>query len=283
MEKRPRVWVTGAKGLIGGYILRAASEFAPQFDVIGLDRGEMDILDFAAVEQRFKSENPNLIIHCAAMSRVVDCQADPVKAREINVDATSHLASLAQDRGFIFFSTDLVYDGRKGNYVETDAPNPLSFYGETKAAAEQAVTRSPGHIVLRASLNYGFSSGMHLSFNQEMEAAWREGKAVKLFVDEFRCVIPAAVTARVVWELAKNTRGGIYHLAGSERLSRLEIGNLIAARCPQPNPKIEPSSIRDYRGPQRPADLSLNCAKLQQRLSFELPSFAKWLESNQEN
>jgi dTDP-4-dehydrorhamnose reductase len=138
------------------------------------------------------------------------------------------------------------------------------------------VLENPRHIVVRLALTYGHSPRGNHSFNEDLKASWRAGKSVKLFFDEYRCVIPAPVVARAIWELAARGSGGIYHLAGSERLSRLEIGKLVAARCPELNPQIEATSSRDYQGPPRPADVSLNCAKIQRLLSFPLPAFSHW-------
>jgi dTDP-4-dehydrorhamnose reductase len=103
---------------------------------------------------------------------------------------------------------------------------------------------------------------------------------LKLFTDEFRCPIPAVATARAVWELIARHQTGTYHIAGSERLSRWEIGQLFAARSPQLNPKFEAASLRDYQGPPRPGDSSLNCVKAQKLLSFPLPGLTQWLAAN---
>ncbi len=278
-----RAWVTGAGGLIGSYLVRAASRHAPQRKVIALTRSDLDITDFAAVERRFRAERPQLIIHCAAMSKSPDCQSSPALARTINVDATAHLASLAGEAGFVFFSSDLVFDGRKGDYTETDAVNPLSVYGETKVAAEQIVLKNPRHIVVRTSLNSGSSPKGNTAYNEQIRDAWMRGKTVKLFHDEYRCPIPAAVTARATWELATLGEAGIYHLAGSERLSRAQIGQLAAARHPELEARMEFTSLREYVGAPRAADTSLNCAKLQARLSFPLPGLSQWLRDHPED
>jgi dTDP-4-dehydrorhamnose reductase len=273
-EDKPPVWVTGAGGLIGHHLVVAAAKFAPQFHVIPLAHSDLDLTDFAAVEKKFRADRPQWVIHCAALSRPADCQADPTAARRLNVEAAAHLAALAAEGGFVFFSSDLVFDGRKGGYVESDPPNPLHVYGETKAAAEEIILRNPRHIVLRAGLNSGTTLSGRRSFNEEMAAAWRAGGSVKLFSDEFRCPLPAAVTARAVWELARPDCAGLYHLAGSERLSRVEIGRVVAARHPELEARIEISSRQEYRGPSRPADVSLQCGKAQALLSFPLPAFS---------
>lgn len=273
-DDQPRVWITGAGGLIGHHLVLAATKFAPHFHVIPLTHEDLDVTDFAAVGKKFRADRPQWVIHCAAVSRAADCQANPAAARRLNVDAAAHLAALTADSAFIFFSSDLVFDGRKGGYVESDSPNPLNFYGETKAAAEEIILRNRRHIVLRAGLNSGASLSGRRSFNEGMVAVWRAGGSVKLFIDEFRCPLPAAVTARAVWELARPGCAGLYHLAGSERLSRVEIGRVVAARHPELEARIEVSSRREYTGPPRPADVSLHCGKVQALLSFPLPAFS---------
>jgi dTDP-4-dehydrorhamnose reductase len=275
-----RAWITGAGGLIGNYLVRMVGQFAPGFDVVGLTRDQLDLTDASSVRRLFREQQPDLIIHCAAMSKSPACQANPKAARQTNVEATQLLAELACDVQLIFFSTDLIFDGRKGAYVETDEPNPLSVYAETKVEAEKFVLSNPRHTVVRTSLNAGKSNSGDRSFTEEIRNAWRSGKTLKLFIDEYRSPIPAVITARTVWELANINRSGIFHLAGSERLSRCEIGQLLAPLWPELDAKIEPSSLREYEGAPRPPDTSLNCEKLQKLLSFPLPKFSDWIKAN---
>jgi dTDP-4-dehydrorhamnose reductase len=273
----PTIWLTGAGGLIGNYLLQTAPQYAPGCRVIGLARNQLDLTDTAAVQSTFHAAKPDVVIHCAALTKTAACQADPPLARKLNVEVTALLAELAGDIPFFFFSTDLVFDGRKGNYVETDSVNPLSVYGETKVAAEKIVLANPRHTVIRTSINAGISPTRDRAFNEEMRRLWREGKVLNLFTDEFRSPIPAVVTARAVWELVARRATGIYHVAGAERLSRWQIGQLLAARNPELNPKILPGSLKDYQGAPRTPDSSLNCDKLQKLLSFPLPGFTQWL------
>ena len=137
-------WITGANGLIGNYLVQTAPRFAPHWRVRALTRDQLDLLDFDAVRREFQKDKPQLIVHCAAVSTLAAAQSNPDLARRVNVGVTELLAGLAADIPFVFFSTDLVFNGRKGNYVETDAPNPLHLYGETKAAAEEIVLKNPG-------------------------------------------------------------------------------------------------------------------------------------------
>jgi dTDP-4-dehydrorhamnose reductase len=277
---RNTAWITGANGLIGSQLVRTAPSHAPDWNVRGLTRADFDLTDFSGVRQAFAKEKPQLIIHCAALSRSPACQADPALARKLNVDVTANLAELAANLPFFLFSSDLVFDGRHGNYDETASPNPLSVYAETKVAAEKIVLANPGHTIIRASLNGGVSPTGDRGFNEEMRRAWQQGRSLKFFTDEFRTPIPASVTARAVWELAARDKPGLYHVAGGERLSRWQIGQLIAARWSQLQPKLEPASLKDYQGAPRPADVSLNCAKVQKLLNFPLPGLTEWLAAN---
>ena len=238
------IWVTGAGGLIGNYLVRAAPRSAQDWQVIGLTRAQLDLTDFDAVGAAFMEHRPQLIVHCAALSSSPACQENPSLARKVNVEATTRLVELAADIPFIFFSSDLVFDGRQGNYDESARPNPLSVYAETKIAAEQVVLANPRHTVVRISLNGGASPTGDRGFNEQMRRAWQAGKTLKLFVDEFRCPMPAIVTARAIWELVAQSKPGLYHLAGSQRLSRWQMGQLIAARWPQLNPRLEPASSK---------------------------------------
>jgi dTDP-4-dehydrorhamnose reductase len=289
-SSQPKVWVTGAAGLIGNCLIQSAAAELPGHQVMRLVRNAdgvlpettlaLDLTDFVAVRRAFQEHRPQLVIHCAAMSRSPLCQSQPQEARRANVDATQNLADLAADIPFIFFSTDLVFDGAAGNYLEDSPVNPLSIYAETKVAAEALVRTNPRHTIVRVALNAGVSLTGNRAFNEEMRLAWQAGRPLNLFTDEFRCVIPAPATARAVWELAKQPVPGTFHLGGSEKLSRYEIGQLLAARWPELKPQIIPSSLREYRGAPRAPDVSMNCAKLQGLLSFPLPRFSAWLTAH---
>ena len=277
----PLAWVTGANGLIGSYLLAIAPRYAPGWRVRGITRADFDLLDAAAVERKFRRDRPQLVIHCAAITVVADAHKNPDLARRVNVDVTAQLAQLAAEIPFAFFSTDLVFDGRRGNYTETDAVNPLTVYGETKAAAEQVVLHNPRHLVVRTSINAGVTASGNRSFNEQLHRTLLlAGPGMKLFTDEFRCPIPAVETARAVWELASKGGAGIYHVAGAKKLSRYEIGRLLAARWPEVTTTLETGSAKDFPGPPRSLDTSMAIAKVQGVLSTPLPGFDAWLAAN---
>jgi dTDP-4-dehydrorhamnose reductase len=215
------------------------------------------------------------------MTVVSDAQKHPELARRVNVGVTKFLAELAADIPFVFFSTDIVFDGRKGNYAETDVTNPLHVYGETKVAAEEVVLKNPRHLVVRTSLNGGVTASGNRAFNEQLRRSLQAaGQGMTLFSDEFRCPIPAVETARAVWELAGKDCTGLYHVAGAEKLSRLQIGRLLIARWPEIKTEIKSGSAKDFPGPPRALDTSLDISKVQKALGRPLPKFSEWLAGN---
>lgn len=275
----PRAIVTGAAGLIGQYVVRSASRWAPSWEVHGLTRAELDLVDSGSVERTWQSIKPDIVIHCAAVSRTKDCEQDPQLAHRVNVEVTAHLARLSEKIPFIFLSSGEVFDGRQGWYREEAAPNPINFYGKTKLEAEQVILNNPRHTVVRIVLTAGTSRNGDRSFVEDMCRTAKSGKSVMLYGDEFRCPLPAGAIARAIWELVGKDGFGLFHLGGCERLSRWEIGQTLLPWYPELQDRLVIGSARDHTGAPRPADLSLNCEKIQALLSFPIPGFRSWLKN----
>jgi dTDP-4-dehydrorhamnose reductase len=274
---KPLVWITGAGGLVGSYLVRTASRWAPDWEVCGLTRLDVDLTDETGVCRLWREHRPAAVIHGAAISRPAVCEQDPELARKVNVEATARLASLAGERPLLFFSSDQVFDGRQGWYVETDRINPINRYGETKAAAEELVLSNPRHTVIRLALTAGTSATGDRSFVEDMRRSAGRDQRLTLFTDEFRSPVPAGVVARAVWELLGQKRSGLYHLGGVERLSRMDIGDALTTWYPELASRLQPGSVAAYHGPPRPPDLSMRCDKIQRLLSFPIPGFRSWL------
>lgn len=275
---KPRIIVTGAAGLIGQYVVQSAPRWAPKWEVHALSRADLDLTDSTAVERAWRAIKPDAVIHCAAMSRTKDCEQQPELARRINVEATAHLARLSKDIPFIFLSSGEVFDGAGSWYHESDRADPINIYGKNKLEAERDVLQNPGHTVVRIVLTAGTSRHGNRSFVEDMCRAVKNGGTVTLYDDEFRCPLPAGVIARAMWELLDRKRPGLYHLGGRERLSRWEIGQALLPWYPELKGRLLQGSSWDHQGAPRPADLSLNCDKLQRLLSFQIPGFRSWLD-----
>lgn len=277
---KTRVWVTGSGGLIGSHVVRQSPGGQGDVEVVAMPRSVVDLRNDAEVRRLFKQAPPDGVIHCAAISNTGFCETHPELADEVNVGTTRLLAELAAKIPFIFLSTDVVFDGLKGGYREDDECAPVSVYGRTKRDAETLVLANPRHTVLRLSLNGGNSPTGDRGFNEALYRAFSAGNEVKLFSDEYRQPLPAIVTAEIIWEVFLNRWVGLYHLGGAEKMSRYEIGLLLASRWQDLNPKVVSTSLMNFTGGRRAPDTSMNCDRLQSLLGFKIPSLREWLEQN---
>jgi dTDP-4-dehydrorhamnose reductase len=190
----------------------------------------VDLSNPDTVAPAFLEARPDVVVHTAALARVGDCFQNPDRARLVNTEGTVLLARLAAECGarLVYVSTDLVFDGQRGGYQETDPTNPLSVYGRTKRDAEATVLACPRHVVVRISLLFGPSLGGKPTTFDEQVAALLSGRTLTLFEDEWRTPLSAQVAADSLVSVALSDFSGLLHLGGPERLSRLEMGQRLA-------------------------------------------------------
>ncbi len=125
------------------------------------------------------------------------------------------------------------------------------------------------------------SLGGNRAFNEQLRNSLRQaGQGMTLFADEFRSPIAAAETARAVWDLTAKNCAGLYHVAGAEKLSRAQIGELLFKRWGEAATKIKHGSARDFPGPARALDTSFDISKVQKVLTRPLPGLGEWLAAN---
>jgi dTDP-4-dehydrorhamnose reductase len=227
----------------------------------------VDLADPVTTERAFAEARPDVILHAAAMARIVDCYRNPTRARTVNTEASALLARLAAESGarLVYVSTDLVFDGERGNYREGDEVNPLSVYATTKQEAETAVLTHQRNAVVRLSLLFGPSLLGLTSFFDEQVAALRAGRPVTLFVDEWRTPLSQAVAADCLVALALSDYSGVLHLGGPERLSRVEMGLRLADRLGADPGHVVAVPCEQAPAPEpRPRDTSLDSSRWRQ-------------------
>jgi len=276
-----RILVTGANGFVGGNILSQAIGRLPQnahlhalsrkpIPISGaqLSSHVLDILDGNRLSSAFEEINPQVVIHAAAIADIDFCQANPDTAWKVNVDLANHLAILCSKRRarMIFVSTDTVFDGARGRYIEQDEPRPVNFYGETKVQAESLVRKLvPSWTIVRTALVVGFpAAGFEggNTFLPKMLSELRAGNSYGVPDEEVRSPIDVLTLSRALLELALHNVPGTFHLAGSDTMNRFAMACRVAQRFGFSTELItvrNPSSIPG-RAP-RPRDVSLNNSK----------------------
>ena len=272
---KPNMLITGGSGYLGNWIARLACDDW-QIHATHLTRPgtaanahwqRLELRDAAAVTALVKAIRPRVIVHTAAVHPSAGADFEGV-----NVRGTRHVAQAAARYGarLIHLSTDAIFDGKKGHYVESDPPHPLTDYGRSKAQAEAEVAAAGlESLIVRPSLIYGWQPRI------DRQTRWiitslRNGDPLRLFTDELRCPIWVETLAAAIVKLAALSVTGILHIAGAQVLSRYEFGARLATfHGIDPTPIIAARSRES--GLKRPLDCTLDCSRAQELLRASFP------------
>jgi dTDP-4-dehydrorhamnose reductase len=236
-----RVLVVGASGLLGQHMMRTGQEmglsmtgtYHGTMPVDMSDMVRMDITDQGSVVQGLEAARPDLVVLSAAMTNVDQCEREPDKAYEVNMEGALNVAAACKAAGakMAYVSTDYVFNGlKRGRYRESDPPDPLSVYARSKLEGERVtMDADPGNLVCRVSVVYGWNrNGPKGNFVTWIIDSLRKGNAISLYRDQHVSPTYAPAAARDILELAARGTKGVYHTSGPDCLSRLEIGDLVA-------------------------------------------------------
>lgn len=285
-----RIILLGATGLLGTAVHRAAVTRGHSVTVLARSPapGQMpfDAASPQASEQLTRlllDDWPDAIVNCAATSSAADCERDPRGSSEVNCALPATLAKLAHHLGIrlIHVSTDMVFDGEDAPYRSTSTPCPRGLYGQQKLLAERSVLQAASDVavVLRLPLLTGSSFSGRRSLHETLFGAWFEDKVPSLFEDEFRTPASTDNCADLMVELLERRElTGIFHWAGTDRLSRAEMGRRILSRFNLPSRLIKTCLRANVAAcADRPADLSLDPAPLLSKVRTEPESFSSQL------
>jgi dTDP-4-dehydrorhamnose reductase len=220
---RPRYVLVGATGQLGVDLVRA---FDLPGELIPLTHADLDLLDAAGTETRLRQLSPTHVVNTAAYNRVDQAEDDRAAAFALNARAVGDLAAVCESLGaaLVHFSTDYVFDGRRATpYLESDAPNPLNVYGESKLAGERlALERCERAVVFRVSGLFGVarSSGKGgTNFVETMLRLAREGRKIRVVADQVLGPSYTLDLARKVWTVLPKAAHPIYHLTNAGETS----------------------------------------------------------------
>ena len=282
-----RVFVTGGSGLVGGQCALAltaagcevvathksyATDATVYFNCADpTDAGNFDVQAFA----------PHVIVHCAAMTNVDECEKKPDDSELHNVTATQNMAALCKACGgatMVFISTDYVFDGAAGPYTEDALPSPLSVYGKHKLEAENLVlAQAAGSIVLRITNVYGDEhrgkNFVARVLKNAQASVTGEPMVLKLPSDQFATPVDAANVAAVTVMLLADGKSGVYNVSGSEYMSRVQLAAKVIKNLGKHKVTITgiPTAVLGQAAP-RPLKGGLLPARLQAEYPLFTPS-----------
>lgn len=283
MSSRPRVLVTGVDGQVGRALL---SLFANTSELISCNRQTLDLSNPSQIRTRLREAKPDVILNAGAYTAVDRAESERDLAMAINGQAPGVLAEEAKRTGalLVHYSTDYVFDGSKnGPWIEDDGTNPLSVYGASKLAGEDAIRSVGGrHVIFRTSWVYAPEGK---NFVLTMLRLGRERDSLNVVDDQIGAPTTAAELARATHEItagiltgnfgSESDWAGTYHTTCSGSVSWCGFARAIFERAPQlldqQKTAVNPIKTSEYPTPaKRPLNSVLSNEKLQQRFGVKL-------------
>ncbi len=245
--------VTGAGGLLG----RTVVELLGPEAVRAFTHAQLDVSDEAAVRAALQEARPELVIHCAALTNVDTCELEPERAWAVNAHGAGLVAAAAAEVGaeIVAVSTDYVFDGEKGSYVESDEPDPIQTYGRAKLAGEHRVREAnPRHFIVRSAWIYGPSGHNFLS---QLPRLARESNELKVIGDQRSSPTNASDLAEAIASLRGTQRYGTYHVTNAGGCSHAEFFRYGLDVLGSDIPLVELTSADVLRPAPRPRNSTL--------------------------
>lgn len=214
------IWVTGAEGRLGSALVQLLSQDTDN-KVIGTDKAEVDVTDMEAVDSAMDIYKPTVVINCASMSDMKECEKNLVEAFKINALGARNLA-MATNRinaKIIQMSTDDVFEGKSGaRLTEFEIPTPKTVYGKSKLAGEAYVRElNPKHLIIRSSWVYGTGKDDFMTYVLDKAA---KGETFEVPMDVISTPTSALTLARFVELMIDRQEYGIYHASCEGSCSR---------------------------------------------------------------
>lgn len=290
-----KVVVTGSNGLLGQSLINLLLKEKDVYKVFGLSRGKnrsgrddfsyvsIDITNEKNLKEILLETEPDFIINTAAMTQVDDCEGDKEACDLLNVTVVKWLEQVSDliNAHLIHLSTDFIFDGIKGNYKETDIPNPLSYYGVSKLKSEEVLINSKiNYTILRTILVFGKVYDMSRSnIVLWVKSMLEKGKEITIVDDQYRSptyVEDLALACKIAMD--KKAKG-IFNISSNELLSVYEIVQQIADVFHLDKKLIKPisTSTLNQTAP-RPAKTGFDLSKTHKLLEFYPESFRESLQ-----
>ena len=273
-----KLLITGANGLYGSKLARLAVE--KNYDVYSGYNQELpaygtavhfDVSDKTEVDEAFKKVIPEVVVHAATLTDVDKCETNKELAWKINVDGAKNIvdASKRSHAFVVYISTDYVFNGEKGQYKETDTPDPINYYGLTKLKAEALVQNLLGEsCIARTSVIYGDSPAAgKMNFALWLLDKFKRKEKAKTLTDQWNSPTLNTNMAEMTLEIIERKLTGIYHISGATRISRYDFAKLLAQTFNVETDLIMPCTMAEFSWPaKRPKDSSLDTSKAQRTL-----------------
>ncbi|MFP4548577.1 MAG: dTDP-4-dehydrorhamnose reductase [Fidelibacterota bacterium] len=276
------ILITGVNGMLGSVL---AARLSGNYQVNGLDIHptlkkdlniqyyQADITDIKKLNSLTQKIEPLMIINCASLTNVDACEAEPEKARAINVGGVENLIELCQSSNahLIQISTDYVFDGTSGPYSENDETNPINHYGKTKLEAELALVESGiNWTILRTNVLFSEDLSEKASFVSWVYNNLKNNEKINVVNDQFGNPTFVNHLAYAIEKIIERDAHGIYHYSGRDYLNRFEFALQIADAFELDNRLINKTTTRSLKQmAPRPYKAGLKSDKIEAELEIK--------------
>ena len=281
--------ITGVSGLLGSNL---AYYFKDKYEILGLYNSnpvlldgiyteKCDITESDNIERTVSDFSPNVIIHCAALTNVDECEADKEYAKLVNVSATKNIGEAISDKDIklIYISTDSVYDGVKGNFSEDDEVNPQNYYGQTKYEGELEVSKHSNSLILRTNL-FGWNVQDKYSLGEWILKELKANKRINGFKDAYFSTIYTMELARIIDISIQKNITGVFNCGSTDSCSKYEFAIRIANRFNLDKKSINAISIDKFNfKAKRGKNFSLTVRKIKNALNYKIPVIEKSIDA----
>ncbi|MDO8496900.1 MAG: sugar nucleotide-binding protein [bacterium] len=281
-----QVVITGASGLLGSQLAQtfkdkkyealAVFNQKPELMTSGMEAVKCDISSRDEVMSlKSKIKSSSLIIHCAAITDVDLCEKDKNLCSSVNIEGTKNICELANKNKsqLIYISTSSVFDGKIGNYKETDKPNPVNYYNLSKVEGEKIVLKYEKGIAVRMiHLGLHLASRKPASFFEWLVDSFKNNRDISLFNDVRVNPLSVSTMAKLIFKIPAVTDKGLLHLGSCDVVSKADIGREVLKFFPKYSGKVNFISMDDNKQKltNRPKEMWLNVDKALS-LGFDLP------------
>ena len=291
---KKKILLTGGGGFAAGNIISQAN-IDSNFEIHAIELREvpfnqerliwhiLDLQDSERLKDTFYRVQPDVLVHAAAISDIDYCEAHRDIAENVNTDVTALFVTLCREMScrLIYFSSDSVFDGSKGNYTEEDQAEPINVYARTKVKSENIIKQhAQNWVIIRPSLIMGlpvWEAGN--SFFWRMVKSLQKGKEVAFPKGEIRSPIDVITLSKAILEIANHAYSGILHLSGNNAVSRFDMARRIADRLGYPkNLVVDREPVIDSGRAPRPVNVSLCNKKAQMILKTPMLSLDEGID-----
>jgi dTDP-4-dehydrorhamnose reductase len=284
-----KIVITGATGLLGAnFIYTALQEgWSPvgvawpcRLPAAPVPMFELDLRKVSDAADFLAQQRPAWLVHLAAMTNVDWCEEHAVETRQLNAEVSGALAAAAAQvgAGFVYMSTDSVFDGCRGGYGEDDEPNPLNVYAASKLEGEHLVLQAnPAALVVRSNI-FGWNAQPKANLAEWLVKNLRAGKTIPGFTDVI--FAPLLVTTLADWILNLMRAGarGRWHVASRSPISKYDFARAVALAFDLPESMIQPVKAASVaQRAHRPLNTWLKADSAAQKLGRELPDLTTML------